>query len=238
VGAALPKELEFLETRGRQLAANAAEHFELFCREHRIDRRESPEACDTVSARWLEDKDGTGDQLVSHARHSDLIVMGRPRHVDYMPMMLLEDLLVGCGRPIIIAPESPPKALTGTILVGWKETPESARALGAAYPLLEKAKQVVLLNIAEEGSANASDHKSLAHLAQQLRWHGIAAEPRLIPHRSKEELARQLRGVAAELNADLLVVGGFGHSRLRELIFGGMTQSLLESAGVPVFMMR
>jgi nucleotide-binding universal stress UspA family protein len=238
VGSALPKALEYVETREEQLAANAAEHFKSFCAEHGIDLCESPETSDTVSARWREDENGTAHQLASYARHSDLIVVGRPRHADYMPTMLMEDLLVGCGRPILIAPDSPPKTLTGSIVVGWKETPESARALGAAYPLLEKAQQVVLLNVAEADSDNSSTPKSLAHLAQQLKWHGITAEPRFIPNRSKEQLADQLTRVAAELSADLLVVGGFGHSRLRELIFGGMTQSLLEYAELPVFMMR
>lgn len=235
VGSALPKALAFVETREKQLASSAAEHFKLFCSKNSISICEVPEASNTVSARWLQNEDGTAGPLVSYARHNDLVVVGRPHHEDYMPIMLMEDLLVGCGRPIIIAPDTSPKTVTGTIVVGWKETPESARALGAAYPLLEKAKRVVLLTIAEEGSGSPL---SLAHLAQQLKWHGITVEPLVIPNRSKEDLTGQLTRVVAELHADMLVVGGFGHSRLRELIFGGLTQSLLEHADLSVFMMR
>jgi len=235
VGPALPKALDLVETREQQLAANAAEHFQRFCAKHNVDICDVPKASDTVSASWLQDREGTARLLLAYARHGDLIVLGRPSHVDYMPRMLLEDLLVGSGRPIVIAPEKPPTTVTGTIVVGWKETPEAARALSAAYPLIEKAQRVVLLNIAEEGSGNP---RSLAHLAQQLRWHGVAAEPRVIPNASKDDPAGQLTRIAADLHADLLVVGGFGRSRLRELIFGGITQALLERADLPVFMMH
>jgi nucleotide-binding universal stress UspA family protein len=234
MGSALHKALDFVESREEQLAANATAHFNSFCTKHCVDICEVPVASDAVSASWLEEKDGAAGSLVLHARHSDLVVLGRPHHVDYMPTMLIEDLLTGCGRPIVIAPETPPNSMTGTIVVGWKETPESARALGAAYPLLEKAKHVVLLHIAEEDSGS---QKFLAHLARQLKWHGISVEPRVIPNHSKENLSAQLTRVATELHADLLVVGGFGHGRLRELIFGGVTQSLLENADLPVFMM-
>jgi nucleotide-binding universal stress UspA family protein len=114
---------------------------------------------------------------------------------------------MNCGRPLLIAPDFMPTTVTGTIVVGWKETPEAAHALGAAWPLLRKANKVILLHMVER-------------------------EP--IVSESLEHLAR----AASELQADMLVVGGFGNSRLREWAFGGVTQSLLEHVNIPVFMMH
>jgi nucleotide-binding universal stress UspA family protein len=111
--------------------------------------------------------------------------------------------------------------------------PHWPRALSAAHPLLEKAQRVVLLHIADEAP---TPPQWLEHLAEQLKWHGITVEVRIVAH-GAEHLAARLEKTTAELHADLLVAGGFGHSRLRELIFGGVTQSLLEHADCPVFMM-
>ncbi|HMK85882.1 MAG TPA: universal stress protein [Steroidobacteraceae bacterium] len=236
MGGALPEALDFLEQRNRELASNAAAHFKSFCAKHSIEIHDVPRPSETLSACWLEEGDHAEQRLLAHARHRDLVVLSRPYHVDYMPKMLMEDLLVGCGRPILIAPETPPKTAMGTIVVGWKETPEAARALGAAHPLLAKAKKVILLSIVDvDEEARAA--QTLKHLASQLRWDGIAAELLVIANRSKS-LTFELAKAAAELHAEMLVVGGFGHSRLRELIFGGVTQSLLEHADLPVFMMR
>jgi nucleotide-binding universal stress UspA family protein len=108
-----------------------------------------------------------------------------------------------------------------------------ARPLGAAMPLLQRARRVVLVNIAE-GCATPG---ILEALARRLAWHGIVAETRLIADRSRPAEV-QLPQVAAELQADLLLVGGFGHSPLRESVFGGVTRTLIEHADPPVFMLH
>lgn len=242
VGRALPEALEAARRRESDLAASAAAHFETFCRENAVEIRSSPSASsprthDTVSASWREEADYAAERLLQRARYCDLVVLGRPQHRDYMPVMLLEDLLTGCGRPCVIAPRSAPRSVTGTIVVGWKETKEAARALAAAYPLLERAARVVLLSIAEREAASTAARTALEQLAQELKWHGIEAEIRLIDDH-KGSVTSQLARAAHELSADLLVVGGFGHGPLRELIFGGVTQSLIDHADLPLFMLH
>jgi hypothetical protein len=132
-----------------------------------------------------QETDHTEARLMLNARHSDLIVLGRQRHIDLMPYNLIETLLLGSGRPIMIAPASPPLSVTGTIVVGWKETPEAARALGAAMPLLKLAQRVVRVNISEEPDASPPE---LKHLADRLAWHGIAAESRQVAHGLSDQL--------------------------------------------------
>jgi nucleotide-binding universal stress UspA family protein len=205
-----------------------------FCDRNGVEIREIPEPARSVSASFLEEKSAACDRLVLQARHSDLVVFGRRSHVDYLPSFLIEDTLMGCGRPILIAPDYSPESVTGTVVVGWKETPECARALGAAYPLLERARKVILLNIIE---GNSAIPESLEHLGRRLRWHGMCVETHSMASTARattDEVAR----AAADLHADLLVVGAYGHLRLREVLFGGVTKSLLDNAGMPVFMMH
>lgn len=232
MGPALPQALASVRQNEEALAASAAAHFKSFCQEQEIVLRDVPARLGYCTASWHEGRDHPLDRLMMQARHSDLVVLGRPYHVDYMPRMLLDDLLLGCGRPIVIAPEKLKRTALDTIVVGWKETPEAARALSAAMPLLEKARKVILLHVAEEGARGSS----VEHLARQLKWQGITAEPHLVAGAARH-VSGELARAAADLEADLLVVGAFGHARLREIIFGGVTQSLLEHADVATFLL-
>lgn len=234
VGAALPAALQVLTEDTDRLSEVARAHVRVFCNRHEVEVRETPEHALSVSSSFLEEQDDARDRLMFHARHSDLVVLGRPSHIDYLPPLLIEDILMECGRPILIAPDYSPKTLSGTIVVGWKETPQCARALGTAYPLLEKAHKVILLNLIEGGCGITT---SLEHLAQRLKWHGISVETHSMASTART-LTYEVARAAADLQADLLVVGAFGHRRLREQLFGGVTQSLLEHAGIPVFMMH
>lgn len=233
VGAGLKSALADLREEEDLLAAAAVAHFKEFCKSHAVPVRSAPGFAETVSASWCEEIDHAASRLLLHARHSDLTVLGRPHHVDYMPSMLIEDLLMGSGRPIVIAPDSARSSID-TIVVGWKETPEAARALTAALPLLERAKKVVLVAVTQDDGLAP---QTLKHLAWQLAWHGVSADTRIIEGKAGEAPSLLARA-AAELNADMLVIGGYGHGPLREFVFGGVTQSLIENAKLPVFLLH
>ncbi len=234
VGAAVPAMLEVLTDDTERLSKAAREHVQACCERYGVEIRDKPEYGHGVSASFREENDYECERLMLLARHSDLIVMGRRSNIDYMPSFLLENTLMKCGRPVLIASDYPPKALLGTVVVGWKETPQCARALSAAYPLLRHAQKVILLNVVESG---AGIHESLDHLARGLKWHNMSVETQSIT--TPTPVATDGVGrVAADLHADLLVVGGYGHQRLRETLFGGVTRSLLEHAPMPVLMMH
>ena len=156
-------------------------------------------------------------------------------HEDLMPFNLIEQLVLRSGRPVVIAGDSSHiGAALGNIVIGWKDSPEAARAVSAAMPLLEMADKVVIVNVAESDSAAAN---GLDLLAEELSWHDISAEVRV----SRSPLAHApglLGSIASEFDAGLLVVGGYGRGPWREAVFGGVTTSLIDHAECPVFMMH
>jgi nucleotide-binding universal stress UspA family protein len=148
-----------------------------------------------------------------------------------MPATLLEEVLVESGHPLLIVPRGVPRPLLGTIVVGWKESAASARAIAAALPLLQLARRVVIVNVAEDNSPGL---EALHTVRRQLAWHAVTAEIL----RLGDGIAtadKLLPEASADLNAGLLVIGGFGHSRLRETVFGGVTRSLIKRAEIPLF---
>lgn len=232
-GAAISHTLELLRRQGNHLSANARKHFEELCRVHEVKICGTPGAAEAVTASFTEESGDPVTCLLSHARHSDLTVLGRRHNRDHLPTSLVETLLMESGRPIVIAPDAASQDPTGTVVVGWTETKEAARALGAALPLLKKARRVVLLGVSD----SAPSLPTFDHLAHQLAWHGVDAQVEIIAGepRSATEL---LPLAAAQIGTDLLVVGGFGHSPLRECVFGGVTRSLLDHAEFPIFMLH
>jgi nucleotide-binding universal stress UspA family protein len=226
--------LNQLQCQQSNLATSATHYVQQFCHNHGIGECVAPSRACAVTAHYIEETGPATETLLFHARHSDIVILGRARHEDCMPRNLIEELLIGSGRPLLIASDAPSHDLLGTVVVGWKETPNAARAVGTALPLLQLARRVVLVNVAEDNSIGI---RALEHLSAQLAWHGIAAEFRGVGD-GVVPAATLLPAVAAELKAGLLVVGGFGHTRLRETVFGGVTRSLIDSATLPVFVVH
>jgi len=233
MGPAIAESLIYLRGRAHELSKSALRHFDDLCATNQVEIRSQPAPGSRITASWSEELDHATDRLMLHARHSDLTVVGRHRSTDYLAAGLIESLLANCGRPIVIAPERAPPTAIGTILVGWKEQPEAARALGAAMPLLERAKRVILLSMVEEAAAS---REALEHLAGELAWHGITAQVQLSA--GSGPATERLPQLVQEFRPDLMVIGAFSHGPLRELVFGGITRMLIEHADVPVLMMR
>jgi len=230
-GPELADALEGLRQHEQARSIQARKHFDAFCGENRIPIHERPDGVDGLSASWLEETDQAEQRLLLRARHHDLVVMGRRRSSDHLPAALIETLLVHSGRPLVIAPSSPPRSVCGTVVVGWKETAEAARTLAFALPVLKQAKHVVVLSIFERGASS----EALDGCARQLAWHGIIPDVELLGDGSRPA-AVELVEAAARRDAELLVVGGFGHGQWREFVFGGVTRALIEHADLPVFM--
>lgn len=233
-GGAIADALESLRQQANSLSGKALENCRQFCEARAIRMHGVPASLDSVCGSWTQETGAALNNLMSYARHSDITVLGRPHNRDYMPRELIQAILMGSGRPVVLAPEKAPSEALNTVVVGWKETPEAARALAASLPLLRQAERVILLSVEEEGAAAP---KALEDLAGQLAWHGISAGVQVTSGKAGSA-RQQLQRTALQLQADLLVVGGFGHGLFREHMFGGVTQSLIDQALLPVLMMH
>jgi nucleotide-binding universal stress UspA family protein len=233
-GAGLSCALDALATRGQQRSVQAERHARDFCDSNAIEMVETPSPARTVTARWRLDESEAMQRLLFHARHNDLIVMARPSGLDGLPPDRLESLLMACGRPLLIPAISAPMHALGIAMVCWKETRDAAQAVSAAMPLLAKARRVVVVSVREGSGERLSE--PVDEVVRQLAWNGIAAETHVL-ERDGRSTSDTLFAAAGAHNADLMVMGAYGHHHLREVLFGGCTQSAIAGAHCPVFLM-
>ena len=173
----------------------------------------------------------------SHAAlYADLLVLGQQEPKEQLhdvPPDFVKSVLIESGRPALVIPYiGVPSALGRTILVAWQEAPESAHALAAAWPLLKSADQV---HVAVWSERAASAAEAAKRIEACLRCHGVSVKL----HREESEprdLGDHLLSLAAELGADLLVMGCDGYSRPREWVLGSATRTVLDSMTLPVLM--
>jgi len=212
-------------------------HFKAFCAREAVPLVTGPVGVSerVASGSWSEEQpEDAVSPMLLHARHHDLVVLGRAARSNGLPVDLTEQLLFGSGRPILIAPSRVPAESIGTAVVCWKETPEAARALAIAAPILKTAPRVVLL--ATEDS-NSGSPETLGDLAKRLEWNGINAETRWLPDDGQAVEVR-LQQAISEYDAGLVVMGAYGHGRMRETIFGGCTRHFLENSDWPLLMIH
>jgi nucleotide-binding universal stress UspA family protein len=166
--------------------------------------------------------------MATYGVAADLIVAPRATAEDVVARSILETVLLESGRPLMIPAISAMPASFERIAIAWKPTPQAARAVAAAMPFLARAKEVVVITVEEpEAGSHEADR-----LVRNLAWHGIAATTASLKPGPTGAGATLL--AAARDRADLLVMGGYGHSRLREWVFGGFTQLVLADAPLPV----
>lgn len=225
-GAALHQALQDLAVDGEARSVAAHRRFDAFCGQFGIPVAVAPGEYGGISASLREETGESTSQLAGRARHSDMVVLGRHTRPDGLPADFIDQILFRSGRPILVAPARAPKTLTGTVMVCWKETPESARALSASIPLLTKASRLVIANVLEPADASAD---STNDVARHLAWHGIDTEVRRVA-RNGRPAGELLSTAARDCGADLLVMGAYGHSRTRQWLFGGCTQYFLSDA--------
>lgn len=234
MGGALANALRDLAWRGDDRAEAGLQNVRAFCAAHGIVMVDKPCASRVVTARWREEDGDALQRLLRASRHNDLAVMARAMKPDGLPAKRLEKLLLESGRPIIIVPPDRPMKKLGTTMVCWRETSDAARAVSAAMPLLVKAQRVIVVSVTEDEIAGAA---AADHVVQQLAWHGVKADFRLFP-RGGRATSEVLSRVAREEKADLMIMGAYGRGRMREALFGGCTQTAIDAADIPVFLMH
>jgi nucleotide-binding universal stress UspA family protein len=144
---------------------------------------------------------------------------------------VIEAALFDSGRPVLVAPPSPPQSVGGNLVVAWNRTAAAARALNTAMPLFDKADRIRLVYVDTGAKAGPSAEEAAVYVER----HGFSVEIETIKSDSKAVGDSLLR---YSQNADLLVMGAYSHSRLREVVLGGVTRHVLANAEVPVLMVH
>lgn len=214
-------------------AREAKATFDDACKRHGLVLAEQCADKNSICASWKETK-GTIDETFDEARYHDLAVMARDP--TFSPDRIVSVLMFS-GRPLLIAPPKPVKVLGRNVAIAWNASPESARAVTAASSILAKADRVSILSVSENLAGDSTDRESAERLAKALAWHGVKAEIRMNYPPSGQH-SRALQELAYSDDADLLVMGAYGRSRLREFVFGGVTKEMLADCAIPVFLFR
>ena len=215
-------------------AEAARQTFEEIVAETGIVPHEDPPGPGTASIQFREEMGREEDVIVRACYLGDLLVLGRSEasEEDLQFTLSLEAALMGGGRPLLIAPPLPAGQPIGRrVVVAWRGSVDCARAVAGSLPFLSQAEKVVVVTVA---SSRTSPSRA-GELVSYLAWHVVPATPRLVDP-GHHSVGEALLSAVRDENADLLVMGGYGHSRVRELILGGVTRHVLGNASVPVLM--
>jgi nucleotide-binding universal stress UspA family protein len=181
-----------------------------------------------AAVEWRSAEDFPTRFIVQQARAADIIVVedgGRDALGDPFMQADLGDLLMQTGRPLLVVPETSNWLDMRNVLIAWKDAPEARRAVVDALPMLSKAKDVIVAEIAEDEAGRAAALSGVRDVVAWLLRHGVLASSQ-VPDECGHAAA-QLGRVASEVGAGLVVAGAYGHSRLREWVFGGVTKELI-----------
>ncbi|HYD94088.1 MAG TPA: universal stress protein [Noviherbaspirillum sp.] len=181
--------------------------------------------------RLVDDEAGGG--ICLQARYADLVVIGQNDPQEATPLVMPDFpqyVVLHCRRPVLLVPHDGRFDTIGKrVLVAWDASMEATRAVGDAIPLLRRAHTVEVATFNSDANRQPG-----AEIAQYLKRHGIQTE--LLQRRTDGNVGAALLALAAELGCDLLIMGGYGHLRFREIVLGNATQTVLASMTIPVMM--
>ncbi len=229
-GEAYAQLIDAVEKEVTDKAAKARGEFDAWAREGGVELAAEPKAGAQVSASWSETT-GVEDRVVGRngRLHDIIVVLSSAGEDDLRGEETIQRALFESGRPVLIVPRDKPIKEFKRIAIFWNGSKEAARTVEAALPLLRHAAAVDVMWVEEDVDSDAVQTGLVGYLA----WHGIAASARRFKP-DKRFIGELLMAEAAKSTMDLVVMGGYSHSRLREFILGGVTQHMLEESTLPV----
>ncbi len=233
-GAMIEEMMQASESESGQRAAAAQTMFDRFVIEHAIPAGPAPRDAQRATASFAAMVGREDDTVAQLARLADLTVVPHPEaDEDLSSSDALHAVLFDSGRPVLIAPLDAPATLGERIAVAWNGTAESTAALMAGLPWLQRAGAVCIL--ASDEYYRRGPHAPA--LAEYLALHGVTADVERFRSIDRD-VGAGLLAAARAFGADLLTMGAYSHSRIRQLILGGVTRHVLEHASLPVLMNR
>lgn len=230
-GSAIQNAFMELELESATRSTEAKRHVVEFCDKSGVGLNGTPHRPNEMTAGWQEEEGEGFERILFHARHHDLVVMARHKKSDGLAPDRLSRLILESGRPLVIVPPNAPMWAMDSIVVCWRESADAARALSAAKPLLAKARKVHFIAV-REGAADPTE--GLNEIVRQIALSGIVADAAVIGADGRS-IAEILLAAAYERGAGLMVMGGYGHSPVQEILFGGCTETILDNADISVF---
>jgi len=196
--------------------------------ENRVDR--------SAALAMLVEPGAARELLAVHCRHADISLVARPEKSGDGRTPLVEAALFGSGRPALVVPPGWDGAAPGkTVLVAWNASRESARALADALPLVEEGARIVVATVDAKPSIEGHGDMPGVDVSTHLARRGLQVELLNIDSAGRTT-AVSLQEAALSVNADMVVMGGYGRTRFSEFVFGGATRDMLYSCGVPLLM--
>ncbi len=190
----------------------------------------------SYEARAIDDEAGGGVSLA--ARYSDLVVIGQSDRDEPSTTTLPdfpEFVVMNSGRPVLIVPYvGHYKTVAKRVLIAWDASTSATRAITAAIPLLKRAENVDVVVFNADSKGDAHGEQPGADIGLYLARHGIKVN--VVRQKTDIDVGNALLSICTDLGSDMIVMGGYGHSRFREILLGGVTRTVLESMTVPVFM--
>jgi nucleotide-binding universal stress UspA family protein len=191
------------------------------------------------SVEWRAPAGDARQAAIVHARYADLSILGQPARDEYdhaFSNQLANGLLMESGRPVLFVPFiGTHNAIATRVMIGWKDSREASRAVCDAMPFLETAQQVNAVLVRPKDEAQLFEIVAEKQLHAYLARHKIRAKVKHIVS-ADVNAGEMLLSEAADENADLIVIGGYSRSRFAELVWGGVTRTMLKSMTVPVLM--
>ncbi len=229
-GDAYAQLIDSVEKEVADKAKKARAAFDDWSQKNGIELVSEPKAGAQVSATWVETT-GAEDRVVGRdgMLRDVIVLLSSAGEEDLRGEQTIQRAMFESGRPVLIVPHK--KAVTAfkRIAIFWNGSKEAVRAVEAAMPLLRHAETVDVMWVEEEVEVDAVQ----TGLGSYLAWHGVSAsDKRFAP--DKRFIGELLMDEAVKANMDLVVMGGYSHSRLREFILGGVTQHMLEESALPV----
>lgn len=218
------------EQHAAELSRDAAKMFDQWRQKRQVPLADRPAETEGVTLSWREEVGAPGVVLQDIARFTDLVVMrglGEDGPVEGDAM--LESVLFDAGRPVVLVPRKSPSALFNAALIAWSGGREELHAVAAGLPILSRMGRVEICTVGDN-----TDNK-LDELVSYLAWNGIAAQPIELKPGSKS-VGDALLDEAGRIGATMLVMGGYHHSRTREVVFGGTTRRIVTNVKIPVLL--
>jgi nucleotide-binding universal stress UspA family protein len=234
--AAMPVATELIDLAVREseeAAQKAKAIFDAAITHHAIPLRDKPSEAGAgsagVSAAWRLEQGHAPDVVARRARVFDLVVLGQSGRVsDKAYTDTVEEAVLRGGHPVLLAPMRPIVPVGEIIAIAWNGSVEAARAVAAAMPLLEKAREVHIL------TATGTDEPAAVDFPSYLAWHGIRAVSHAVRPVDGVGTGELVLEAARDQGADLLVMGGYGRAPWREMIFGGTTRQVVGMSRLPL----